>query len=98
MKQIPKYEYFLIRATRYAEYMSEVVTEITNTIATMAKDGWQVEGNHHMIITGNNYQSVHMTQMMKRFHPDYLEHAQALTKEMTALGIETITSDVIVVE
>jgi hypothetical protein len=68
-------------------------------MATMAKNGWQAEGSHQMTTTGKEgYHTVHMTQMMKRFHPDYLAHEQALTKETTALGIETIASDVIVVE
>lgn len=89
MKQIPKYEYFLLQAERHNFYVAELTQELNSQITMMAVQGWQLEGPHQLMIKGTNSDYLILTQMMKRFHPEYMkiaetEHSLMFDKEAVA--------------
>ena len=75
MKQIPKYEYFMLITERHSYYSKEMVQELNNQIATMVAEGWQTEGEHQWHVKAG-YSEMLLTQMMKRLHPEYIKAAE----------------------
>lgn len=86
MKQIPKYEYFLLQIKKHAYYLEDTVNELASQMATMALQGWQAKGPHQVTVLQDQ---IIITQMLKRFHPEYMktadmEHSLMYDKEEVA--------------
>jgi hypothetical protein len=71
MKQVPKYEYFLLQVKKHSYYLNDLANELTTTMATMALQGWQAKGPHQVTVQQNDY--IIMSQMMKRYHPEFMK-------------------------
>lgn len=89
--QIPKYEYWLLQVRRHSYYSKELAQEMSNQIASMTAQGWQVEGPHQMLTTSGS--DLIISQMMRRYHPLALEHDQ---KKNALKLIPSTTQEVVV--
>lgn len=74
MKQIPKYEYFLLQLKKHAYYLEDITNELSGQMATMALQGWQAKGPHQVTVLQDQ---IIVTQMVKRYHPEYMKTAES---------------------
>lgn len=95
MKQIPKYEYFLIQIERHNFYTKDLAQEMSNQLRFMAEQGWQVEGPLQITNKWNSSEIVY-SQLVKRFHREYMKQAELEYALM--YDEETLKTSPIVVE